>query len=385
MAAFSSAEKYIAEKLDERGKENSLRKLISPDSSFTDFCSNDYLGLARSENLLRLVEEEWRKLKLNHTPQLTGSGGSRLLAGNSDYAVNLENELAAFYKAEATLLFNSGYTANIGLFSALPKRGDTVLFDELIHASVRDGIKMSNAKSWSFRHNDVSHLEELLKKAEGTIYVAAEAIYSMDGNECPLEEIVLLCEKHGASLILDEAHSNGLYGEKGEGSAVKKNLHERIFARLLTFGKAAGCHGAIVAGNNELKNFLVNFSRPFIYTTALPVHDLAVIKCAVHYFSKQHEIRQQLFSFVNYFREKAKAISIPLLPSESAVQGILIPGNEKVKKIAEHCRKNKMDVRAILSPTVPPGKERLRIIIHAFNHPMEIDKLMDAISGSLNN
>jgi 8-amino-7-oxononanoate synthase len=242
---------------------------------------------------------------------------------------------------------------------------------------------MSNAKSWSFRHNDVSHLEELLKKSEGTIYVAAEAIYSMDGNECRLEEIVLLCEKYGASLILDEAHSNGLYGEKGEGLAVEKNLQERIFARLLTFGKAAGCHGAIVAGSKELKNFLVNFSRPFIYTTALPVHDLAVIKCAVNYFSEQHATREQLFSFVNYFRTKAKEFSIPVLPSESAIQGILIPGNENAKEAAEQCRKNKMDVRAILSPTVSLGKERLRIIIHAFNHPLEIDELIRSISVSL--
>jgi 8-amino-7-oxononanoate synthase len=386
MSVLSSAEKRMAEKLEERGNENSLRKLISPDSSFIDFCSNDYLGLARSENLLRLVEEEWRKLKSQKTTQLLGSGGSRLLAGNSSYAENLENELAQFYKGESGLFFNSGYAANAGIFSSIPKRGDTILFDELIHASVRDGIKMSQAKSWSFHHNDLSHLEELLKKAEGTIFVAAEAIYSMDGDECLLEEMVLLCEKYGAAFILDEAHSNGIYGENGEGLAVQKNMHERIFARLFTFGKAAGCHGAIVVGSEVMKNYLINFSRPFIYTTALPVHDLAVIKCAVNHFSGQKDLRKQLFSFVNYFRKKVgEYSSIQLLPSESAIQGILIGGNDKTRSVAAKCRENKMDVRAILSPTVPEGKERLRIIIHTFNHPLEMDELIKLIAEASKN
>ncbi len=295
----------MAENLDERRITHSIRKLIPSDSSFTDFCSNDYLGLARSESLLKKVEAEWQKLKSLKTPQLLGSGGSRLLAGDSHYAEKLESELAEFYGAESVLLFNSGYAANLGLFSSLAKRGDTILYDELIHASVRDGIRLSPAKSWSFNHNDVNHLEELLKKAEGAVFVAAEAIYSMDGDECPMSEIVGLCEKYGASFILDEAHSNGLYGKKGQGLAVEKNLHTKIFARLLTFGKAGGCHGAAVAGSANLKNYLVNFSRPFIYTTALPVHDLAVIKCAVDHLEEQKEIRQQLFSFVNYFRKKA--------------------------------------------------------------------------------
>lgn len=381
MTVNSSAEKRMAEYLDDRAANHSFRRLIPSDSSFTDFCSNDYLGLARSENLLREVEEEWRKLKSNATSQLIGSGGSRLLAGDSAYAEKLENELAEFYKSEAALLFNSGYAANLGLFSTLPRRGDTILYDELIHASVRDGIRLSAAKSWSFKHNDLSHLEELLKKSEGLIFVAAEAIYSMDGDACLLEGMVELCEKYGAHFILDEAHSNGLYGEKGEGLSVEKNLHQRIFARLLTFGKAAGCHGALVAGSAVLRNYLINFSRPFIYTTALPLHDLAVIKCAVNHFAKQNELRQQLFSFVNYFREKTKAhADLQLLPSESAIQGIVVRGNENVRRVAMKCRENKIDVRAILSPTVPEGEERLRIIIHAFNHPLEIDELIKLVA-----
>ncbi len=309
MVSNFSAEQKMADKLEERRASHSIRKLIPANSSMIDFCSNDYLGLARSETVLREVEAEWKRLKSFGNHQLIGSGGSRLLAGDSDYAQELENELAVFYKSESVLLFNSGYTANIALFSSIPKRGDTILYDELIHASVRDGIRMSTAKSWSFTHNDLSNLEELLKKSTGTVYVAAEAVYSMDGDECPLEELVTLCEKYNAAFILDEAHSNGLYGEKGEGIAVAKNLHARIFARLLTFGKAAGCHGAVVAGSTLLRDYLVNFARPFIYTTALPIHDLAVIKMAVQNIGKQDQLRKQLFSFVNYFREQAEQYS----------------------------------------------------------------------------
>jgi 8-amino-7-oxononanoate synthase len=380
----TGAESRMAEKLKERVAAYSFRKLIPADPSLIDFCSNDYLGLARSEELLREVEEEWKKLRSEHAIQLIGSGGSRLLAGDSVYATTLEKELAEFYKAESFLIFNSGYTANLALFSAIPRRGDTIIFDDLIHASVRDGIRMSYAKSRSFQHNDLAELEELLKKAEGEIFVAAESVYSMDGDECPLAEMVALCEKYNASLILDEAHSNGLYGEKGQGIAISEALHDRIFARLYTFGKAAGCHGAGIAGSKTLRDYLVNYARPFIYTTSLPVHDLAVMACSVRNFSRKQALRQQVFSFVDYFRNKAAEYSsIKLIPSNSPIQGILIGGNEKTRAVADKCRSANFDLRAVLSPTVPEGEERLRVIIHAFNHPMEIDELLKVIGESV--
>jgi 8-amino-7-oxononanoate synthase len=382
--AKTGAENRMAEKLEARKNTHSLRRLIPADPTHIDFCSNDYLGLSRSSELLNETEAEWKKLKSAHPQQLIGSGGSRLLAGDSVYANELEKEFAAFYKSEDFLLFNSGYTANLSLFSAIPRRGDTIIFDDLIHASVHDGIRMSFAKSRSFSHNNMEELEEQLKKSEGELFVAAEAVYSMDGDQCPLEEIVELCEKYNANLILDEAHSNGLYGEKGEGIAVALGLQDKIFARLLTFGKAAGCHGAGVAGSKILKDYLVNYARPFIYTTALPVHDLAAMKCAVKNFSRQNELRKQLFSFVDYFREKAADYpSLQLIESKSAIQGILVSGNEKVRSVAAKCRENKFDLRAVLSPTVPEGQERLRVIIHAFNHPMEIDRLLEIVADAI--
>ncbi|CAN5759932.1 pyridoxal phosphate-dependent aminotransferase family protein [soil metagenome] len=375
------AESRMADKLQNRITAHSLRKLTPANSGLVDFCSNDYLGIARSEELIKAAEAEWKRLRAAGTLQLIGSGGSRLLSGDSVYANELEEELAAFYKSESFLLFNSGYTGNLALFSTIPRRGDTIIFDDLIHASVRDGIKLSYAKSRSFSHNNLEELEEQMKKAEGEIFVAAEAVYSMDGDECPLEEMVELCEKYNASLILDEAHSNGLYGENGEGLSVGKGLQDRIFARLVTFGKAAGCHGAGVAGSKILHDYLVNYARPFIFTTALPVHDLAVIRCAVRAMPGKQEVRKQLFSFVDYFKAKALEYpSIKLLPSSSPIQGILIGGNEATRAIAAACRENNFDLRAVLAPTVPLGEERLRVIIHAYNHPMEIDKLLRVIA-----
>lgn len=381
-----SAEQRIAAALESRHKQESFRSLSPADPSFTDFCSNDYLGLARSPVLLSLAEAEWAKLKKENPQQLLGSGGSRLLAGDSVYAEQLEKELAAFYQAEAGLLFNSGYAANTGIFSTLPQRGDTILYDELIHASVREGIRLSNAKAWSFRHNNAAHLEELLQKAEGTVYVAAEAVYSMDGDECPLETLVACCEKYKTALILDEAHSNGLYGRRGEGLSVAKQMHDKIFARVMTFGKAAGCHGAFVAGSRNLRDFLINFSRPFIYSTALPVHDLAVIRSSVNYFSGLEKERETVFALARYFRQKAEAAGISgLTASAGAIQAILFPGNENVRRLAAKCREKKMDVRAILSPTVPEGKERLRIILHSFNTEAQIDDLIKYVGEGLNN
>ncbi|CAN5265047.1 pyridoxal phosphate-dependent aminotransferase family protein [soil metagenome] len=381
---FTGIENRMKKKLEERKQSDSFRQLIPSDSSFIDFCSNDYLGFARSIEMQNEIDVAWNKIKKTDTNQLSGSGGSRLLAGNSKYAEVLEQELASFYKSESFLLFNSGYTANLSLFSCIPQRGDTIIFDELIHASVRDGIRLSGAKAWGYSHNNSEEVETLLKKAEGEIFVVAEAVYSMDGDECPLKEIILLCEKYNASFILDEAHSNGIYGVNGEGIAVMNNLQDKIFARLYTFGKAAGCHGAGIAGSEMLRNYLINFARPFIYTTSLPLYDLATIACSVRRFSKVRELREQLSNFIQYFRKEAeKYSSIRLLPSLSPIQGIIIGGNQKTRIVAEKCRSKKFDVRAILSPTVPEGQERLRVIIHAFNHPLEMDELLKIIDEAI--
>src|ERR1035437_7361899 len=370
-----SADNFLSSALHKREEQNALRKLII-NNSLIDFCSNDYLGFARSKELSDSTNLELSTFNFQLSTFL-GSTGSRLLAGNSAYAEELEKKIATFHDAEAGLIYNSGYDANVGLFSALGQKGDTIIYDELIHASVRDGIKLSSASAFMFRHNDISHLEERLKIAQGKVYVAVESIYSMDGDTALLKKISLVCKKHNANLIVDEAHATGITINNGRGIVQQLNLEKEIFARVHTFGKALGCHGAIVLGSDLLRNFLINFSRSFIYTTALPVKSLVAVNQSYRLLEKSDVLIQQLHDRINYFKnhlsENAKAY---LIESDSAIQCIVVSGNTKVKKLATTLQKDGFDVRPILSPTVPKGKERLRICLHSFNSEEEINGLL---------
>ncbi len=374
-------EHILSQRLKKRFTENALRTLRPADFSKADFSSNDYLGFARSNELLDRCGEEW--VKINHAvdQRFLGSGGSRLLSGDSVYAHDVEKHIADFFKSDSALIFNSGYTANLSLFSALPSRGGTVLYDDLAHASVRDGIRMSGCRAWPFRHNDLDHLEEQLRKAGDEIWVVAESVYSMDGDSPDPERLVALCEKYNAALILDEAHSGGIMGEGGRGYAVHHAIEKRVFARLYTFGKAFGVHGAAVCGNHTLINYLINFARPFIYSTALPAHDLASIKTSLDYSVDSDHLRAELKALTEYFKDKSSSTILKsrLVNSNSPIQGLLVPGNLEVRRIAEACQSAGIDVRPVLSPTVKSGSERLRIIIHSYNTRKEIDALIHVV------
>ncbi|HWY97652.1 MAG TPA: 8-amino-7-oxononanoate synthase [Bacteroidia bacterium] len=373
------AEKTIAEILAKRESKGALRKLFITNKG-VDFCSNDYLGFARSPVLFSMVEERMKELKVNN-----GSGGSRLLAGNSKYAEELEASLANTHAAPSALLFNSGYDANVGLFSSIALRGDTILYDELVHASIHDGIRLSRATSFPFRHNDMTHLEERLHKAKGNVFVVAESIYSMDGDAAPLENIVELCDKFIAHCIVDEAHATGVFGL---GKVQEMGLQDKVYARIHTFGKAMGCHGAIVSGSETLKQYLINYARSFIYTTSLPLHSLVSIECAYKLLEKSSEEVKKLhanikyFKSMNFFRSKIKNEN-KWIDSQSAIQSLIIPGNEKVKKLALAIQEHNMDVRPIMSPTVAKGKERIRVCLHAYNTIDELDILLNVLGKKL--
>lgn len=378
-------ELFLQHHLDKRQEQGLLRTLKVP-SGTIDFCSNDYLGFARSEELKHKISSCSESAcpvgrLLTPGPRLfNGSTGSRLLSGNSAYAEDLEKYIAQYHNAEAGLIFNSGYDANVGLLSSVAQRGDTIMYDEFIHASVRDGTRLSLAKAHSFMHNDLDDLEKKLKKKKGNVFVAVESVYSMDGDFSPLKEIVSLCQKHNANLIVDEAHATGLYGSKGEGRCVELGLEKVIFARVHTFGKALGTHGAIVLGSGALRNYLINFSRPFIYSTALPFHALLSIKCAYDILANSEHKALKIKLLKDYFKSLVKE---RFLPSQSSIQCMIIPGNEQVKNISEKIQTAGFDVRPILSPTVPKGKERIRICIHAFNTEEEVKTLTEAIQQSL--
>jgi 8-amino-7-oxononanoate synthase len=373
--SLSLQSQRIREALQKRRSENAFRNL-QPENNKTDFCSNDYLGFARSPEL---QEEIAHRVRKNPSP---GSTGSRLLRGNTRQCEMLEQKIADFHGAETGLIFNSGYDANVGLFSALAFREDIYLYDSLIHASVRDGIRLSKATAYSFHHNDTVHLEDRLKnlKSSGQIYVAIESVYSMDGDEAPLARISQLCEQYGALLIVDEAHSTGLIGDKGEGLVVAQQLEKKVFARVHTFGKALGCHGAIVLGSVLLRDWLINTARSFIYTTALPPVSLYAIEASYDRLvssSQEMILLQRNIDLFNTWDEEG--IPSTLNSGRIPIKNVLVPGNDAVKQVAAALQDADLDVRAILYPTVPMGGERLRICIHSFNTEKDVLKLVSAL------
>ncbi|GGH36814.1 aminotransferase class I/II-fold pyridoxal phosphate-dependent enzyme [Mangrovimonas yunxiaonensis] len=289
----------LANKIHQRKTENALRTL-GTSLPLTDFSSNDYLGFSKSEQLFNAAHAYLAANNIKHN----GAAGSRLLSGNHSLYPKLEHMLSEFHNSEAALIFNSGYDANIGLFSSLPQRGDVVLYDEHIHASIRDGISMSHAKAYKFKHNNLTHLGELLKRYQqsDTIYVVTESVFSMDGDSPDLVQLSNLCKTYQAYLIIDEAHAIGILGNNGSGLVQATGLEQHVFARLVTYGKALGCHGAAVLGSKALKQYLINFSRSFIYTTALPPHSLAAIQAAYQELPS-HIKRAQLHENIKHFKK----------------------------------------------------------------------------------
>ena len=362
---------HIQNSLLKRKEQNAFRSLIDK-SNLIDFSSNDFFGLARNSHLHLQIEEKYEKLLINKS----GASGSRLLNGHSEYFEELENKLAKIQQSESALILNSGYNANLSLLSSVPQKGDTIIYDEKAHASIKDGARLSIANHFSFKHNSVENLESKLRKSldfpalqTGEKYVVVESIYSMDGDFCDIKPLIEVCEKYNAHLIVDEAHSTGIYGG-GAGWCVEQGVEKAVFARVMTFGKAIGSFGACILGSEELKNYLINFARPFIYTTALQLHTLVSIECAFDYVVNHSELKIELDKNINYFKSKMKTTSI------SAIQSILVKGNDEVKKMALELEQKGLDVRPILSPTVKEGEERLRVCLHNFNTKEEIDKLV---------
>tara|TARA_R110001592_G_scaffold356194_2_gene657603 strand:- start:937 stop:2094 length:1158 start_codon:yes stop_codon:yes gene_type:complete len=378
--------KKLLNVLENRKKEDTFRSLNSLDG-LIDFLSNDYLGFATNETLFSKTFQ----LLLTESIASNGSGGSRLLSGNHKLYQKLEPLLAAFYKSNAALVFNSGYDANMGLFSALPQRGDLVFYDEFVHASIREGIRMSNAKAYSFLHNNLSSLEERInlntarnENEDFAVYIVSESVFSMDGDSPDLKALAKFSKSNGYNLIVDEAHAVGVLGKNGEGLITELGLENDVFARTVTFGKAFGCHGAAILGSEDLKDYLVNFAKPFIYTTALTPHTLATIITAHEYINELgKESKATLKEHIEFFKNQLKVHKIDgsFIPSDTPIQGCVVAGSKKVKQVSKKLIDKGFNVKAILSPTVPEGQERLRICLHSFNSKEEIGLLVKLLAG----
>ena len=276
--------KKLQDKINERKTHNMLRTL-GTQHHLIDFSSNDYLGFS---NLKEIFDMTHRYLETNNLAR-NGATGSRLLSGNYKLYQEVENTISEFHHSESALIFNSGYNANLGFFASVPQRGDIILYDEYIHASIRDGIGMSHAKSYKYRHNDLKHLDEMLKRLstdkagvqhnpsviyvvtdDSELYIVTESVFSMDGDAPEMASLIRISKQHQVYLVIDEAHATGVFGKNGEGLLQELGLENDVFARIITFGKALGSHGAAILGSKALTQYLINFARPFIYTTALP-------------------------------------------------------------------------------------------------------------------
>lgn len=370
----------LTQKLQQREASNALRKLpVSKD--LIDFASNDYLGFAR----LQEIFIQTHNYLLENNLKINGATGSRLISGNHNLYQITEDFIANFHQSETALIFNSGYDANVGFFSSVPQRNDIILYDELCHASIRDGITMSNAKSYKFQHNNPADLESNIKRCHTElveVYVVTESVFSMDGDTPNLEELATLCEKYNCHLVIDEAHALGVFGDYGQGLVQRQGLQNKVFATIVTFGKGLGCHGSAIIGGQQLKNYLVNFARSFIYTTGLSPHSVATILIAYQHLKSEKEAIQNLKKNIQFFNQEKMQLGLkPLFVySKSAIQCAIIPGNEKVKSIATQLQENGFDVKAILSPTVPEGQERLRFCLHSYNSEREISEVLQLLS-----
>lgn len=372
--------KSLQQKLQQREEQNALRKLpIAND--LIDFASNDYIGFSKNENIFHQTHQ----FLLDKNIRANGATGSRLLSGNHILYQQAEVFIATFHQSEASLIFNSGYDANVGFFSAVPQRNDIILYDELCHASIRDGIQMSYAKAYKFGHNDFEELEKLLQKftsESNEIYIATESVFSMDG-DCPnMEQLISLSEKYKAYIVIDEAHALGVFGNNGEGLVQSLGLQDRVFARIMTFGKGLGCHGAAILSGVNLKSYLINFARSFIYTTGLSPHSVATILQSYQHLAKEKETLEQLKANIIFFNQEKMRLGLKpmFVYSKSAIQCAIIPGNEKVKSIAAQLQQKGFDVRPILSPTVPEGQERLRFCLHSYNSTDEISNVLKLLA-----
>lgn len=361
---------------------SAMRRSLRP-PLLIDFCSNDYLGFARARDQQTSASTQF-PLKQH------GATGSRLLSGQMDAISVLEQRIAHFHNAEAALIFNSGFDANIGVMAAISDRHTVFLYDEYCHASLIDGMRLSLSKHiYKFRHNDTAHLTELLAMHAGkSIAIVIESVYSMDGDLAPLEPIVALAQSHHACIVIDEAHGTGVIGRHGVGLTQHLGLHNYVDVRIHTYGKALGCHGAAIVGSQVLIDTLINFARPFIYSTALPPSSYAAIERSYDLLSTDESARQRLDLVIERFKNHIAQydwtrFNVSWLNSDTPIQGLIIGDVARARQIAKTLQAAQLDVRPIFSPTVPSGSERLRICLHAFNTVDEINLLFNTLLKAL--
>jgi 8-amino-7-oxononanoate synthase len=378
----------IEEFLNRRNKEGLLRilrpasyrkggKICIGNSKYIDFSSNDYLGFSNHSKLIEAAKDALTKYG-------TGSSASRLLSGDLDIHHELEDAIARLKKKESALVFNSGYQANVGIISSLCAKGDAIFCDRLCHASIIDGILLSGARLFRFRHNDTGHLEGYLKKERAKFknaLIITETIFSMDGDRPDLKALVEIKTRYGCSLLVDEAHATGIYGRDGSGVAEEEGLSKEVDYIMGTFGKALGSFGAYLAASKLDIDYLINKCKSFVYSTALPPAVIAGNLAAIKLLSEEPYRRARLLESAKFLREGLKARGFDVLGSSQIIP-LMIGEIERTVTLANFLKEKGYWVMPIRPPTVPEGESRLRFSV-TFDHNISIlTRLLEDIANA---
>ncbi len=341
-----------------------------------NFSSNNYLGIANHPNLAAAAKQAIDRYGC-------GAGASRLISGNMTLHEELENRLAEFKGTETALVFNSGFQANTGVISTLADEGDAIFSDALNHASIIDGCRLARAKTFVYGHNDLSQLEDELKRAASfrRKLIVTESIFSMDGDEASLTEIVELAEKYDAVVMVDEAHATGVFGAHGAGVVQKLGLGDRVLVQMGTLGKALGGFGAYVAGSRGLREFLINRCRSFIFTTSLPPAVMAMAMAAIELVQREPERRETLRNNGRRLKEGLGSLGFHIDASESPILPLIIGDAGECMRRSERLLEKNVFAQGIRPPTVPPGTSRLRITLMATHTREHIDCALEAFKA----
>jgi len=374
----------LQSELDERAAQGLLRRrrmIAGPQSPHVEvdgklllsFSSNDYLGLANHPQLIGVLQQGALKHGL-------GAGAAHLVSGHSEAHHELEQRIAAFVGKPAALLFSTGYMANLGTVQALVGRGDTVFADKLNHASLNDAMLLCRAGVKRYRHGDLAQLEQLLGQTKsGRKLVVTDTVFSMDGDMAPLSELLALCEKHDAWLYVDDAHGFGVLGEQGRGGLSHFGISSPRIVYMATLGKAAGVFGAIVAAEQVVIDTLVNHANSYVYTTATPPALSVALLESVDLIERGDALREHLRKLIEQLRAGLADLPWKLMPSETAIQPLLVGDNRQALELSEGLRERGIWVAAIRPPTVPQGTARLRITLSAAHSEEDVGRLIGAL------
>jgi 8-amino-7-oxononanoate synthase len=372
-------------KLDQRKVDGLLRQrrlldspqaeyIVANDKKYLSFCSNDYLGLANHPKLIAAMQAA-------ASDSGVGSGASNLITGHHRYHDELEKKLAKFVDLPAALVFSTGYMANIGVISALMGRNDAVFADKLNHACLNEGAYLSRAEFHRFAHNDVVALEKLLKASTAKYkLIAADAVFSMDGDIAPIPKYLALCEQYDAYLYIDDAHGFGVLGEHGKGSLSHFNLASPRIIYMATLGKAAGVAGAFVAGEQVVIDYLIQKANSYVYSTPAPPALSATLAASVDLIERGDDLRAHLQHLIATLKQNLHLKKWQLMPSITAIQPLVVGSNHAALSLSEHLQKQGFLVPAIRPPTVPVNTARLRISLSAAHSENDVLKLAELLN-----